>query len=84
MQTQPGIDRRPSAPRQSDVYGGTTNLARPEFVPHYVACDVGGAYLPAQVLKQPTIVIGDGNDVAHRPAHAWQLSLQDDRLPVAD
>jgi hypothetical protein len=22
MQTQPGIDRRPSAPRQSDVYGG--------------------------------------------------------------
>jgi hypothetical protein len=43
MQTQPGIDRRASAPRQSDVYGGTTNLARPEFVPHYVACDVGGA-----------------------------------------
>jgi hypothetical protein len=30
------------------------------------------------------IIIGDGDDVTHRPTHPWQLPLQHDRLAVAD
>jgi hypothetical protein len=30
------------------------------------------------------IIVGDGNDVTHRPTHPWQLPLQHDRLAVAD
>ena len=62
----------------------TTNLARSEYVAHHVAGDVGRAEFLAQLIKRPTIIVGDGNDVTHRPTHSWQLPLQHDRLAVAD
>jgi hypothetical protein len=55
-----------------------------ECVAHHVAGDVGSGEFLAQLVKWPTIIVGDGNDVAHRPTHAWQLSLHNNRLAVAD
>ena len=63
---------------------GSTRLAGPKNVAHHVTGNVGRGEFLAQLVQWPTIIVGDGNDVAHCPTHAWQLSLHNDRLAVAD
>jgi hypothetical protein len=58
--------------------------AWPKNVAHHVAGDVGGGEFLAQFVQRSTIIVGDGNDVTHRPTHPWQLPLQHHRLAVAD
>ena len=57
---------------------------RPKYVAHHVAGDVGRGEFLAQLVQGPTIIVGDGDDVTHRPTHPWQLPLQHHRLAVAD
>jgi hypothetical protein len=47
------------------------HLSRPEYIAHHVARDVGRGQFLAQLLQRPTIIVGDGNDVTHRPTHPW-------------
>jgi hypothetical protein len=63
---------------------GSTRLAGPKNVAHHVTGNVDGGEFLAQFVQRSTIIIDDGDDVAHCPAHTWQLPLQHDRLAVAD
>jgi hypothetical protein len=56
----------------------------PELVAHHVAGAAGGGKLLAEFVERGPIVVGNGDDVALRPAHPWQLPKQHDRLTVAD
>ena len=57
---------------------------RPEFVAHHVAGAAGGGKLLAEFVEWGPVIVYNGDDVALRVAHRWQLPKQEDRLTVAD
>ena len=56
----------------------------PELVAHHVAGAAGGGKLLAEFVERGPVIVYNGDDVALRLAHRWQLPKQDDRLTVAD
>ena len=55
-----------------------------EFVAPHVAGAAGGGKLLAEFVERGPVVVYNGDDVALRLAHRWQLPKQHDRLTVAD
>ena len=82
-----GIDRRPPAEilliARSGA-AGTPSQSRPELVAHHVAGAAGGGKLLAEFVERGPVIVYNGDDVALRVAHRWQLPKQEDRLTVAD
>src|ERR1700722_13949474 len=53
-------------------------------IAQYDAGATGGSELGAEFLERRAVVVGNGDDVAPRAAHARYLLVQHDRLAVAD